>query len=1026
MTALGLASNIIQLISFTSDIVSKSRELYKSQDGKLVEHAELEAITKNLQELSNDIIFPSRHRSAISQADKDLAELCEGCKEISRQLIGAIQGLKAQRGNKRWNSFRQALKTIWKEDEIARISERLDRYRAQIDTRLLVSLTTTLEKQDRERKRHIGIINVEEQQSIPGTRETKSWAMELIEAVDRHRRELEGQTDVDWFSSQVSASTDIQREKVYKAKILENLRFATMGDRYERIEDAHKKTFEWIFLCGQEESDAPRAASIENSESLMELLSPTKAGYVLGTGLNRGGSHPRWSNFPNWLQGNGGMYWITGKPGSGKSTLMKYLYNEERTSQLLEQWTGKRPLLTAGFFLWNSGTVMQMSKMGLLRALLHQSIQAGEGATDLIPDLFPDRWRSYELFGGDVHPWSWPELSRAFDIMISDDSKNFFFAIDGLDEFDGDCAEIANFVLEKSTVANVKLCVASRPWLVFEDTFQRQPSLRLEDLTAPDIHLFASEKLHDNIMFNYLEDLQPQEASRLIVEVTSKASGVFLWVRLVIMSLLEGLRDGDNIDHLHQRLLSLPSDLEQLFEKILNNLNPLYFEQASKLFQFHRAASEPLSLLSLSFAEDGFEKAMSADVATMSTQEINFRMETMRRRLSSRCKGLIYTPSFSQVEYLHRTVQDFFKSPKIWEYIKSGTPDSFDPDLMLCGAFLRQIKVLHKQQFNIFKVFLRQFCSYSLRLCPRETSSHISSLKELDRAVTVLMNGISGPESGIFQSSDDGTNPHHWCAILDTPHDIQLESFFEYAFRYPFHEYVESQLKAGQSSESQIDGKPLLFHAVESADVHMMRILLEHGADPNAIQDTGVTIWEHVLKKLQETSRYYSSRPNPPKDPEESINFGNWAKTIRVFLEYNADPCTSLDNMPVKDLLQKAFDLWDRSLTKDLVDLLVTAKKTYKPPMHQDSNPKVTKTKTHSDGIVRRIFKHRLSKVHSKAISENPASVAQIFPVIPQRNPSSKHYSATAAGKEVDKAVDGYFAISRGSRGTNGESEPYL
>jgi hypothetical protein len=81
MTALGLASNIIQLISFTSDIVSKSREIYKSQDGKLVEYQELEAITQTLQDLNNDIVFPF-HWGKLLTMDENLQELCTGYSEI--------------------------------------------------------------------------------------------------------------------------------------------------------------------------------------------------------------------------------------------------------------------------------------------------------------------------------------------------------------------------------------------------------------------------------------------------------------------------------------------------------------------------------------------------------------------------------------------------------------------------------------------------------------------------------------------------------------------------------------------------------------------------------------------------------------------------------------------------------------------------------------------------------------------------------------------------------------------------------
>src|SRR5437016_9103522 len=103
MTALGLTSNILQLISFTSDIVSKSREIYKSQDGKLVEHMELEAITTSLHDLSRDRALPFQHGIFSPKAEKDLKKLCGGCNDISRQLMTAIEALQTQGRNKKWN-----------------------------------------------------------------------------------------------------------------------------------------------------------------------------------------------------------------------------------------------------------------------------------------------------------------------------------------------------------------------------------------------------------------------------------------------------------------------------------------------------------------------------------------------------------------------------------------------------------------------------------------------------------------------------------------------------------------------------------------------------------------------------------------------------------------------------------------------------------------------------------------------------------------------------------------------------------
>lgn len=89
-----------------------------------------------------------------------------------------------------------------------------------------------------------------------------------------------------------------------------------------------------------------------------------------------------------------------------------------------------------------------------------------------------------------------------------------------------------------SSKPNVKLCVASRPLLVLEDAIRRQSSLRLEDLTVGDIKLYVPGVLGENGLFANLRRIQPQEAERLVIEATGKSSGVFLWVRLVVLSLL--------------------------------------------------------------------------------------------------------------------------------------------------------------------------------------------------------------------------------------------------------------------------------------------------------------------------------------------------------------------------------------------------------------------------------------------------------------------------------------------------------
>jgi hypothetical protein len=49
LTALSLAGNIVQFVDFSTKLLAKGHELYKSADGTSVGYSELEAIAKDLQ-----------------------------------------------------------------------------------------------------------------------------------------------------------------------------------------------------------------------------------------------------------------------------------------------------------------------------------------------------------------------------------------------------------------------------------------------------------------------------------------------------------------------------------------------------------------------------------------------------------------------------------------------------------------------------------------------------------------------------------------------------------------------------------------------------------------------------------------------------------------------------------------------------------------------------------------------------------------------------------------------------------------
>jgi hypothetical protein len=386
-------------------------------------------------------------------------------------------------------------------------------------------------------------------------------------------------------------------------RLLLSLDFATIKTREERIANAHTETFGWIFK--------------ENADP------------------------ETWSSFTNWPQFGRGLYWITGKAGSGKSTLMKFIVHHPETKSLLSSWAGDvRPIVTS-FYFWHAGNRMQTSQEGLLQTLIYQAISQYR---HVAPEKLPGRWESFALSRNFDEPWTWPELERAFRFLLEEQgpSIKLCFFIDGLDEFKGELDALVSLVKRISQYPNVKICVSSRPWMIFEDTFRAKPQLMLQDLTFGDIRKYMNDHLTDNPGFMELRCRDEQYAASLVENVAAKSSGVFLWVVLVVKSLLEGLRDGDHLSDLQKRLDELPKQLDDLFRRILHNFDTRYFQDASILFQLVKAASVPLSLLSLSLAEQTNEEhAIKAAMRPLTRSEKFYRALNMRRRLDSRCRGLL-------------------------------------------------------------------------------------------------------------------------------------------------------------------------------------------------------------------------------------------------------------------------------------------------------------------------------------------------------------------------------------------------
>jgi hypothetical protein len=147
IAALGLASNIVQIIDFSSRIISHGREIYKSADGRITEHAVLDDAARHLSELLNSLrnYEKTQKDRGAEVADKQLIRLKLESEEVVAELQHALQKARVQNTGKsrKWQSVRQGLMSVRTNKEISALGIRLDSIRRQIDTAVLVSIRYT-------------------------------------------------------------------------------------------------------------------------------------------------------------------------------------------------------------------------------------------------------------------------------------------------------------------------------------------------------------------------------------------------------------------------------------------------------------------------------------------------------------------------------------------------------------------------------------------------------------------------------------------------------------------------------------------------------------------------------------------------------------------------------------------------------------------------------------------------------------------------------------------------------------------
>jgi hypothetical protein len=373
----------------------------------------------------------------------------------------------------------------------------------------------------------------------------------------------------------------VQDSLAHKA-FLDSLFFPEMFARHRNIAPPSAGTYEWVFDQDGEENKQIRA---------------------------------KLGQFKCWLSSDEPYFWVNGKAGSGKSSLMSFIESDKRTEDELKIWSGSHELYMFSFFFWRPGSDLQKSITGLLQSLLYQLVKKK-----------PAVMSAFVSSGVSTHTvWTETTLLRAIaQVLPKYHQDRLFFLIDGLDEFEGQYLRLLDTLFKLQSGTNVKTCFSSRPEAALIKRLASFPSICLQDINYRDISLFVKQSLEPHRNQDTADD-------GIVADVESRSEGIFSWAALVCKSLVSGYEAGDDKATIQRRLNSTPAGLEALFSHMFSNVEDVHRESLSVYFSLLKWNVASVALVTVLLHKEPFE----------TLQQYGNECQLVKHRILVQSKGLV-------------------------------------------------------------------------------------------------------------------------------------------------------------------------------------------------------------------------------------------------------------------------------------------------------------------------------------------------------------------------------------------------
>ncbi|KAF8253372.1 hypothetical protein K440DRAFT_679363 [Wilcoxina mikolae CBS 423.85] len=370
--------------------------------------------------------------------------------------------------------------------------------------------------------------------------------------------------------------------------------------------------------------------------------------------------------YQNWIE-RGGILWVRGGPGCGKSVLSSFLSKNPSGD---ENSSFGNVFPVAYFFCDDKDERLRTADAIIANLLAQVLIQVPNAFVHFLAK------RQYAM-NKEKKSWNLGMLWRVFDRIVKNDNCGpIYLIIDALDECEEESREkllvrLKHLWKDLCIKMHVRVNITSRPHIPIASYLPNVIQISLNaSILNRDITEFVTTEVPKLPCVSADSDLA-KEVQRVLI---NGSDGMFLWVSLILDDLKNSTTTKRRV--IREKIKALPKSLPEVYKNILRRIKVEDQRAAKTILQWIVCAIRPLTLQELTIAI-----AVQPDDESMSL--IRDEMETnIQSALQSLFGPLLRIEAGDNtVHLIHQSAKDFLSSTSLKEGNSQGGNFSRDGSL---------------------------------------------------------------------------------------------------------------------------------------------------------------------------------------------------------------------------------------------------------------------------------------------------------------------------------------------------------